>query len=67
MDSKKGLRGKMDRKTKKGFEPEKYGMMICPYCNGNGSLLNGSDGMDVCTKCGGFGLVKKDTNKEGMD
>jgi DnaJ-class molecular chaperone len=42
----------------KNFDPEKYGMAICPLCNGKGKLLKTPDGYNVCTRCGGFGLIK---------
>jgi DnaJ-class molecular chaperone len=57
----------MDKNAKRQFDPEKYGMVICPYCNGNGSLLIGPDGKNVCTNCGGFGLVRKEAKKDGTD
>ena len=49
----------------KNFAPEKYGMVICPLCNGKGFLIKGSDQINValrrpCTKCGGFGAIKKE-------
>ena len=49
----------------KNFAPEKYGMVICPLCNGKGFLIKESPHTNVllktaCTKCGGFGSVKKE-------
>ena len=41
------------------FDPEKYGMLFCFKCNGNGKLLNDSEDIEVCPKCGGFGFIKK--------
>jgi DnaJ-class molecular chaperone len=64
MHSKEWLRGKMAKKTKKQFDPEKYGMTICPHCNGSGSLQDSPDSMNVCTKCGGFGLVRKEERED---
>jgi len=47
------------------FAPEKYGMMICPVCDGKGFLTKSSGLIDnfsrsVCAKCGGFGAIRKD-------
>ena len=42
------------------FDPERYGMRICPECKGQGSLLQDSESLKVCPKCGGFGLIKKE-------
>jgi hypothetical protein len=44
----------------KHFDPEKYGMLFCPVCNGDGKLLIDRDSFDVCMKCGGFGLIRKE-------
>jgi DnaJ-class molecular chaperone len=49
----------------KDFVPEKYGMVICPLCNGKGFLNKSSDPIDVfarsvCIKCGGFGAIRKE-------
>jgi len=49
----------------KVFFPEKYGMVICPLCNGKGFLIKQSGRVNVtprsvCTRCGGFGAVKKE-------
>ena len=43
----------------KGFNPEKYGMIACPVCDGDGRLrfLNH---VGVCQNCGGFGYIKKE-------
>ena len=44
----------------KTFDPEKYNMVFCPLCMGEGKFLKDpDDGFDVCTSCGGFGLIKK--------
>lgn len=45
------------------FDPEKYGMLFCIECNGNGKLLNDSEDIEVCPKCGGFGFVKKEEDQ----
>ena len=49
----------------KDFVPEKYGMVICPVCNGKGFLIKSPDLTDifsrsVCIKCGGFGAIRKE-------
>jgi hypothetical protein len=49
----------------KDFAPGKYGMAICPLCNGKGFLIIQSEGTGVplrkvCIKCGGFGAIKKE-------
>jgi hypothetical protein len=49
----------MDRKI---FEPEKYGMVICPCYNGQGYIQ--APKRQCCPKCGGFGFVKKETEKD---
>jgi len=41
------------------FDPEKYGMIICPGCNGQGFIGDYASHI-VCLKCGGFGLIKKE-------
>jgi DnaJ-class molecular chaperone len=45
----------MDRK----FSPEKYGMMICPVCNGGGRIWS-PDEVRVCQNCGGFGFIREE-------
>jgi DnaJ-class molecular chaperone len=47
---------------KKNFEPEKYGMVICPSCNGKGYIQTPKQ--QACPKCGGFGYVRKGTEKD---
>ena len=42
------------------FDPEKYGMLFCFECDGNGKLLKDSEDIEVCPKCGGFGFIKKE-------
>lgn len=46
--------------TGKMFHPEKYGMAVCPLCKGKGKLRRKPDKFNVCTGCGGFGLIKKE-------
>jgi len=45
----------MDRK----FSPEKYGMMVCPVCNGYGRIWS-PDEVRVCQNCGGFGFIREE-------
>jgi DnaJ-class molecular chaperone len=47
---------------KKTFEPEKYGMVLCPCCNGVGYIQNPE--RQCCPKCGGFGFVKKESEED---
>jgi len=53
--------------NKKIFNPEKYGMIICPSCDGHGFIQNPK--RQCCPTCGGFGFVRKeaeeDTNNSG--
>ena len=44
------------------FNPEKYGLVECPHCNGYGSSLK--EKADRCTVCGGSGLLKKEQAEE---
>jgi len=44
------------------FNPEKYNMMFCPDCKGKGKLPKDSDGFNVCSRCGGSGVIKKEKN-----
>jgi DnaJ-class molecular chaperone len=49
----------------KNFAPGKYGMVICPLCDGKGVLIKDSEGTGVsvrkvCIKCGGFGAIKRE-------
>jgi DnaJ-class molecular chaperone len=45
----------------KTFNPEKYNMVFCSVCNGKGKLPKNPDKFDVCRRCGGFGLIKKES------
>ena len=47
----------------KTFNPEKYGMVVCPDCKSNGYVWNAE--RQSCPKCGGFGFIKKE--KEGCN
>ncbi len=42
------------------FDPEKYGMVICPDCEGKGKLPKNPDGFIVCSTCGGCGTIRKE-------
>ena len=44
----------------KSFDPEKYGMTFCPDCKGTGKLPQNSGGFNVCSRCGGSGVIKKE-------
>ena len=35
-------------------------MAICPLCKGKGKLRKKPNDFDVCTRCGGFGLIKEE-------
>jgi len=47
----------------KTFDPEKYGMVVCPLCKSKGSIINPK--RECCQKCGGFGFIKKENGPEG--
>jgi DnaJ-class molecular chaperone len=47
---------------KKIFDPERYGMVICPSCNSEGYIQNPK--RECCLECGGFGFVKRLKEKE---
>ena len=44
----------------KHLNPEKYKMSCCPYCKGAGKVSNRDEGAKVCSRCGGFGWIKKE-------
>ena len=46
----------MDKK----FNPEEYGMTICPHCNSHGYVQYPK--RQCCPKCGGFGFIRKEGN-----
>ena len=50
----------MHRKT---FDPEKYQMILCTRCYGHG-FIEYPEGRSVCSKCGGFGLIKIEDDSE---
>ena len=41
------------------FNPEKYGMQTCTECDGDSKFLNEFEEVEVYTRCGGFGFIKK--------
>ena len=45
----------------KTFNPDKFNMALCPICNGKGKLPKNPNGFDACRRCGGFGLIKKES------
>jgi uncharacterized OB-fold protein len=47
---------------KKIFNPEKYGMVICLCCNSHGYVQYPK--RQCCPKCGGFGFIKKEWEKD---
>ncbi len=47
---------------KRTFQPEKYGMVICPRCHGPGYIQ--APEKQCCQKCGGFGYVRDEAQKE---
>ena len=47
---------------KKISQPEKYGMVICPLCKEKGFIIGPK--RQCCPKCGGFGFVRKETEKD---
>lgn len=44
------------------MNPQKYGFVICPHCNGYGSSLK--EAASVCSRCGGDGLIKQETKEQ---
>ena len=53
--------------NKEIFDPEKYGMAICPGCDSRGFIQG--EKRQCCPTCGGFGFIvkeaKQDTNDTG--
>jgi rRNA maturation endonuclease Nob1 len=50
------------RIKKKSLDPSKYGMIFCPQCMGAGRIFYQDKSVSVCSRCGGFGLIKKEIN-----
>ena len=44
------------------FDPERYGMVICQYCNSTGYIQYPK--RQCCRNCGGFGFIKKEAKKD---
>lgn len=45
------------------LNPTQYGYKPCEHCNGYGSSLKDPEGVNVCSRCGGTGLVKQQDKK----
>lgn len=43
----------------KTFNPEKYGMVLCPGCKGDGKSFDDTHAVDICRVYKGFGLIMK--------
>jgi uncharacterized OB-fold protein len=46
----------------KSFNPENYGMVICPRCDSQGYIQNPE--RQCCPNCGGFGFIKKEAKED---
>ncbi len=49
------------------FDPEKYGMLLCPDCKGKAKFPKGPGGFIVCSRCGGNGFIKKEKKASEED
>lgn len=49
------------------LNPEKYGTIFCPNCDGSGKSFADPKGDNVCKVCGGFGLIKKQEKSSILD
>jgi DnaJ-class molecular chaperone len=47
------------------FSPIKYGMMVCPLCDGYGHIRYPSD-VRVCQNCGGFGYIREEAKSKNQ-
>ena len=47
---------------RKIFQPNKYGMVICPRCNGQRYIQVAK--RQCCPNCGGFGYVRDEKEKD---
>ena len=57
-----------DMDETKTFDPQKYAMVFCPNCNGSGRVVKVFNGFqEVCPRCGGFGLLKREIKTFGGD
>ena len=50
----------MDNNFEIMLDPEKFGYIQCPHCSGYGSSLKDPEGVNICKRCGGSGLIKKE-------
>ncbi len=50
-----------ENKNKKIFIPEKYGMVVCPNCDGQRYIQRSK--RQRCPDCGGFGFIKKESEQ----
>ncbi len=50
---------------KKIFNPEQYGMVICPLCNSQGYIQKPK--RQCCPQCRGFGFIKKEEKSRNME
>lgn len=48
----------MPTRTDIMMNPEKFGYIECPHCNGFGSSFKDPEDINVCTQCHGTGLVR---------
>ena len=46
----------------KEFNPKKYGMLVCPICDGCGRIQYAYD-VRVCQHCGGFGFIREEVKR----
>jgi len=44
--------------------PGIYNMVLCPVCHGAGRIPKFPWGFGVCKECGGFGLLRKESQGE---
>jgi DnaJ-class molecular chaperone len=47
---------------KRDFDPERYGMIVCPSCIGSDFIQNPEH--QCCPTCGGFGFIRKEEEQE---
>jgi len=48
--------------NQKVFNPGRYGMVVCKYCNSTGYIQHPK--RQCCPKCGGFGFIKREAEKD---
>ena len=46
------------------FDPERYGMSFCPSCHGPGKFIRDTMETEVCSVCGGFGLIIRGSQED---